>query len=151
MPVNVDRGSFLFGCNCATQDMLDLHPLPSQVMFYWQKYVANVDGIVNVLHKPSSRILLENVKDRLDTIDKSTEALLFSIYFAVITSMSTEEVEIELKQSKASLLRRYKYGVEKALARADFLNTQDTMILQAFVIFLFWLVFLWPCRSMINS
>ena len=140
IPVDTDRGAFLFGCTCKTQDMLDLHPLPSQIMFYWKIYVENVDPLVSVLHKPSVAILLNSVKDRLDTIDRGTEALLFSIYFAVVTSMTSEEVETELKQSRSTLLRRYKYGVEKALARADFLNTHELVILQAFIIFLFWYV-----------
>lgn len=140
IPAETDRGAFLFGCTCTTQDLFDLHPLPSQIMFYWKIYIENIHPIVTVLHIPSVAILLNNVKDRLDTIDRGTEVLLFSIYFAVVTSMTPEEVETEMKQSKATLVKRYKYGVEKALARVDFLNTHELVILQAFIIFIFWYV-----------
>lgn len=37
--------------------------------------------------------VIKQVQNNLDSLSKSTEALMFSIYFATITSMNGEEVQ----------------------------------------------------------
>lgn len=64
------------------------------------------------------------------------EVLMFAIYFSVTMSMSPENVFGSFGEAKSVLSARYRYGFEKALARADFLKTQDIMVVQALVIFL---------------
>jgi hypothetical protein len=45
-------------------------------------------------------------------------------------------VRLNFGVSKDSLLRQYRFGVEQALARASFLNTNEIVTVQAFVLFL---------------
>jgi len=73
-------------------DLLSLHPLPSQIPFYWETFVENVDPLVKIMHVPTMAKTIKEVKENLSSLSRSTEALMFAIYFAAITSMSTDEV-----------------------------------------------------------
>jgi len=81
--------------------------------------------------------VIKQAKEDLSSLSKSMEALLFAIYYSVITSMSQDEVKANFDTDKSTLLARYRFGVEQALARADFLSTSEVITLQAFVLFLF--------------
>lgn len=87
-----DHQSFVMGYSSADVDMKSLHPLPSQIPFYWTTFLENVMPLVKLLHVPTMGKIIKEVQHSLDNISKSTEALMFSIYFATITSMSNEEV-----------------------------------------------------------
>lgn len=50
--------------------------------------------------------------------------------------MTTEEVKVNFGLEKNFLLTRYRFAVEQALARANFLNTSEIVTVQAFVLFL---------------
>ncbi len=80
------------GYRSADVDLRPLHPLPSQIPFMWQTFQENIDTIVKVLHVPTMNVLIREAQNNLDSLTPSTEALLFSIYYAAITSMSDEEV-----------------------------------------------------------
>lgn len=67
-------------------------------------------------------------------LSPSTEALLFGIYFVVITSMSVAKVQVTFQDNKDHLLSRYRCGLERALGCAGLLNTQEMSTLQAFVL-----------------
>lgn len=89
--------AFLFGYMSANFDLRPLHPMPSQIPFIWQMYCENVDPIVKILHVPSMTELIRDVcRNNLDQLPPSTEALLFSIHFAVVASMDEEEVGRQL-------------------------------------------------------
>lgn len=75
-------------------------------------------------------------KDDLDSLSKGVEALLFVIYFAVVTSLTQEESKEFFGESKDALLDKYRFCVEQALARAGFLSAQELILLQVLVIFL---------------
>jgi hypothetical protein len=64
------------------------------------------------------------------------EALLFSIYYAAITSMENDDIVINFGCTKQELNLKYRLGLEHALAKADFLNVPDLVLVQAFVNFL---------------
>ena len=64
------------------------------------------------------------------------EALMFSVYFAAVNSLTNEQCTTLLGEEKVVLMVRYRDNVEKALAKADFLNSTEMPALQALVIFL---------------
>lgn len=128
--------SFLMGYNSSDVNIKSLHPLPSQIPFYWQTFLENVHPLVMVLHAPTMSKTIKEVQNNLDSLSKSTESLMFSIYFATITSMSGVEVKTNFGVSKDMLLNQYRFGAEQALARAGLLNTNEIVTVQAFVIFL---------------
>ncbi|PQE29949.1 fungal specific transcription factor domain-containing protein [Rutstroemia sp. NJR-2017a WRK4] len=132
-----DHQSFVMGYSSANVDLTALHPLPSQIPFYWSTFLENVTPLVKLLHTPTMEKLMKEVQHNLDALSRSTEALMFSIYFATITSMTEEEeVATNFAEEKEFLINRYRFGVEQALARAGFLNTNEIMTVQAFVLFL---------------
>ncbi|KAG4028690.1 hypothetical protein MFRU_020g01290 [Monilinia fructicola] len=131
-----DHQSFVMGYSSADVNMKALHPLPSQIPFYWSTFLENVMPLVKLLHIPTMEKVIKEVQHSLDTISKSTEALMFAIYFATITSMSDEEVATNFGVEKDTLIKKYRFGVEQALSRAGFLNTNEIVTVQAFVLFL---------------
>jgi hypothetical protein len=64
------------------------------------------------------------------------DALKASVFFLVATSLSDEQCFRILGASKEELVRKYQLGVEQALGRANFLETEELIVLQAFTIFL---------------
>ncbi|QSZ37669.1 hypothetical protein DSL72_008768 [Monilinia vaccinii-corymbosi] len=131
-----DHQSFVMGYSSANVNMKALHPFPSQMPFYWSTFLENVMPLVKLLHVPTMEKVIKEVQHNLDTISKSTEALMFSMYFATITSMSDEEVATSFGVEKDTLIKKYRFGTEQALSRAGFLNTNEIVTVQAFVLFL---------------
>jgi hypothetical protein len=43
-----DHHSFIMGYSSAKVDLRSLHPLPSQIPFYWETYKENVDPLCKV-------------------------------------------------------------------------------------------------------
>jgi hypothetical protein len=88
----IEHQSFILGYRSADVDLRALHPLPSQIPFIWQVYQENVDPILKVIHVPSMSKVIKELRHNLDGLTPSTEALMFSIYYASITSLDEEEV-----------------------------------------------------------
>ena len=87
-----DHQSFIFGYRSADVDLRPLHPLPSQIPYIWQVYQENVDAIIKVLHVPTMSKMIRDLRNNMDALTPSTEALMFSIYYAAITSLEEDEV-----------------------------------------------------------
>lgn len=144
--------SFIMGYSSSDVNLRDLHPLPSQISFYWQTYLDNVHPMTMLLHRPTMARTIKEVQANIESLSPSVEALMFSIYFATVISMSKEEVRLfflgspvfanmnkvksNLGVEKDKLLKQYRFGVEQALAKASFLNTAEIVTIQAFVLFL---------------
>jgi hypothetical protein len=63
-------------------------------------------------------------------------AVLFSIYFAGVTTMADSECIIYLGKPRNTALLTYKRNAEEALARADLLNKPAMATLRALTIYL---------------
>ncbi|KAB5578862.1 fungal-specific transcription factor domain-containing protein [Coniochaeta sp. 2T2.1] len=132
----LDHQSFIMGYRSADVDLGPLHPLPSLIPFMWQIYQENVDPVLKILHVPTVEQIIRDRRSGSGEISPSTEALLFSIYYAAVTSMEAEDVTRSLGQDKSVLLNQYRFAVEQALAKANFITDPDVTVCQAFVIFL---------------
>ena len=84
--------SFVVGYSSSNVNLQTLHPLPSQIPFYWQTFLENVQPLVKIIHTETMDKTIKEVQHNLDSLRPSTEALMFSIYFATITSMNEDEV-----------------------------------------------------------
>ncbi|KAM0329499.1 hypothetical protein ACHAQA_004808 [Verticillium albo-atrum] len=133
---STDHHGFVFGYRSADVDLRRLHPLPSQIPFLWQVYQENVEPLVKVLHIPSMEGLLRDMRKSIDNLSPGNEALVFAIYYSAITSMEDDEVQTNFGSSRPHLLSQYRFALEQALAKANFLNTSDMVVLQAFTLFL---------------
>ncbi|KAK4239317.1 fungal-specific transcription factor domain-containing protein [Achaetomium macrosporum] len=132
----LDHHSFVFGYRSADVDLRPLHPLPSQIPFIWQVYQENVDPILKVIHVPSMSKIIKEIRHNFDSLTPSMEALMFSVYYASITSLDEEEVTLNFGTEKSLLLQKYRFALEQALAKAEFLVKPDFTVVQAFLLFL---------------
>jgi hypothetical protein len=127
---------WIFSFSSQAVNMLDLHPIPSQIPKFWEAYKDRVDPLVKVLHIPTVEPTILRAASHLSNLSKGFEALLFTIYYGATTSLSAEDCLATFGEDKTILLARYRFAIEQALARASFLTTEETIVLQAFVIFL---------------
>jgi hypothetical protein len=132
------RHGFLFGhnLNSSAPDLREFHPLPSQIPFLLDVFSESVNVIAQVVHMPSITELIREWRTSGRSLTPSNEALMFSIYYAAITSMEEDEVMTNFGSSKTDLNTKFRLGLEHALAKADFLNTPDITLVQAFALFL---------------
>ncbi|KAJ5393738.1 uncharacterized protein N7487_011379 [Penicillium crustosum] len=134
-----ERHGFLFGHNLSpfSPNLTDLHPLPSQIPFLLDVFSENVNIIFQIVHIPTIKKMVRDWRGReMKGLTPANEALMFAIYYAAITSMEEEDILLNFGTTKAELNLKYRQGLEHALARADFLNVPDFVLVQAFAIFL---------------
>ncbi|KAJ5779347.1 hypothetical protein N7457_007067 [Penicillium paradoxum] len=134
-----ERHGFLFGHNLryCPPDLTGFHPLPSQIPFLIDVFSENVNIIFQILHIPTVKNMVRDWRGReMKGLTPANEALMFSIYYAAITSMEADDVLLNFGATKAEVNLKYRQGLEHALARADFLNVPDLVLVQAFAIFL---------------
>ncbi|KAI0002842.1 fungal-specific transcription factor domain-containing protein [Xylariaceae sp. FL0662B] len=132
-----DHHGFVLGYSSSNVDLRELHPLPSQIPFIWQVFIENVDPLVKILHVPSMDKIIRELRSNMQDISPGLEALMFSIYYAAITSMEDAEVKMNFNAEKAHLINKYRFATEQALAKANFLVTSELITVQAFTLFLF--------------
>jgi hypothetical protein len=138
-----ERHAFLFKHNLtpsflssAVPDLREFHPLPSQIPFLLDVYSENINTIGQAVHMPTVTKMVRDLRGDVSKLTPANEALMFSIYYAAITSMEEDDVNINFGSTKAELNLKYRLGLEHALAKADFLNVPDLVLIQAFVIFI---------------
>ncbi|KAH4001225.1 hypothetical protein HBH70_008690 [Parastagonospora nodorum] len=127
---------FVFGYSSSNVDMQTLHPLEMQAHQFWLAFKENVDPLVKVLHIPTFEPVFYNAVAHPDKVPKTLEPLLFAVYYGAVTSTTPEECRERWGEDRTTMLNRYRFGLEQALARANFLYCDEIVILQAFIIFL---------------
>ncbi|KAJ5586917.1 uncharacterized protein N7459_002682 [Penicillium hispanicum] len=127
---------FIFGFHSLSQSLRECHPPLPKVSKFWEAYRENVAPLVTILHRPSARNLLIEAAQRPEYLDKNSEALVFTIYLSAVVSLKPDECLSQLGEDRATAVKRYRFYVEQALARANLLNTQSLVLLQAAVLFL---------------
>ena len=121
-------------------DLKHAYPSDAQRLILFGIYLANVDPVCKILHKPTISLHLSRHNQLFDDSTHrykfgSVEAICFAIYFAAVTSLSSQECIAQLGAERDVLLERYRCGTETALAQADFLNSMEIVTLQAFTIY----------------
>lgn len=84
--------AFITGYSSVDVNLKAIHPVSEQIPIYWKTFLDNVHPMTMLIHAPTVGKVMKEVESKIDNLSPSTEALLFSIYFATITSMSSEEV-----------------------------------------------------------
>ena len=91
----LERSAFLFRHNMETSslDIRDARPLPSQIPFLLDVFSENVNSIIRIVHVPTIANVVRNTRSNNATnLTPVNEALMFSIYYAAVTSMEEEDV-----------------------------------------------------------
>ena len=126
---------FLFGHHSVARTLRNCHPTPTQSIILWKIYQENVAPLVTILHRPTIQVLMEAAVN-LDPMDRSSEALVFSVYLAAIISMTPEQCLSLLGEDRRAAVQRYRFAMEQALAQANLFSSQSLTLLQAAVLFL---------------
>lgn len=127
---------YIFGLSSTSVDMRALHPTPEIARQFWEAYKESVEPLVKVLHVPTFEPAFNDALQHPEKVSKGLESLLFAIYYGAVTSTTAEECVQKWGEERSSLLIRYRFALEQALARANFLYCDEIVILQAFVVFL---------------
>ncbi|KAF1831379.1 hypothetical protein BDW02DRAFT_505413 [Decorospora gaudefroyi] len=128
--------AFIFGYSSSIVDMQALHPPEKQAREFWEVYKENVDALVKVLHIPSNEPTIVHAVAHVDKVGKALECLLFAIYYGAVTSTTAEDCLEKWGEDRLTLLNRYRFGLEQALARANFLYCDEIVVLKAFIIYI---------------
>ncbi|KID70594.1 fungal specific transcription factor domain-containing protein, partial [Metarhizium hybridum] len=132
-----EQPTSILGLGPSLADAGPLHPAPDEFAVYWRLYKENCYPIIRVLHMPTVEPVVLRYQGRADgDMPAGVEALLFAVYFAAVASLPDEECRAALGGDKRVLVDRYKAGMERALARARLLETDEVVVLQAFAVFL---------------
>ncbi|KAK7423939.1 hypothetical protein QQX98_000811 [Neonectria punicea] len=113
------------------------HPPPEMIARLWAIYTRNVDPLMKVLHCPTVEKALQICADSSPTrhFSPPTNALIFAVYFCAVTCLTPEACLEKLGESRDVLGSRYRIGAERALAEADYLNSNELETLQALVLY----------------
>lgn len=129
-------GDLILGSSPVNPDLRSVHPPPIQGFRLWQKFLDNVHPMTHILHAPTvQQDLLEATGD-LENISMAMESLVFSIYSSAVYSMSSTECENITGESKPVILNRFQGAVRQALVSAGLLKSSNSVVLQAYVLFL---------------
>ncbi|KAF2662438.1 hypothetical protein K491DRAFT_585431 [Lophiostoma macrostomum CBS 122681] len=133
-----ERHAFLFRHNLSPEvsDMAQFHPLPSQLPFLVDVFAENINLFLRIVHIPTVMHLVRDIRSSgMTNLSPSNEALVLSICYAAVVSMEDDDVTTNFGVSKSELGNKYRLGLEHALAKADFLNSPDVILVQAMGIF----------------
>jgi hypothetical protein len=112
------------------------HPSAIQIFQLWQIYINNVNPLLKISHVPTLQGQIVGAGADPSKIPKPLEALMFAIYLIAITSMRDEEVQSTFSEDRSVLLAKYHTATQQALFNANFMKSQEIMVLQALFLYL---------------
>ena len=92
-----ERHAFLFRHNLSppVHDLHEFRPLPSQILFLVDVFNENVNFFCMAVHIPSLVKMVRDLRGNdMTGLTPAHEALLFSIYYAAVTSMEEDDVSL---------------------------------------------------------
>jgi hypothetical protein len=113
-------------------------------------WLNNVNLLVRLLHIPTTQPLFFAAVNNPTQISADFSALLFSIYFAAVTSIDDSETNVILGQDRQSALNAYQYGLELSLHMAGFLDYPTISSIQAMSMYLVCLFMLHELHTVTN-
>ncbi|KAJ5712600.1 C6 transcription factor [Penicillium malachiteum] len=117
-------------------DISSLYPSRGQARQLWQIYLNNVDALIKILHVPSIQPVIFAAINKPKGAPADLNALIFAIFFAAVTTLSSEETQMVLGSSRYSAVEAYRRGLEVSLHRASFLDSPTLHSIQAMAIYL---------------
>lgn len=128
---------FLVAYHSKAVDLVHLHPVEGRMFTLWQLFLENVDPLVKLLHVPTTQRQILRASQDLPNAPPAFECLMFSIYYAAIASvLCSASCQALLQEDRQTLVDRYQFGVEQALAKANLMSNPNVTTLQAFTLYL---------------
>lgn len=131
-----DLGGIFHDFNLCMDDVQSYHPSKWQALRLWQTFVNNVDPVLKVLHIPTAQATIHSAINNPSNTEHNLNALLFSIYFAATTSLSTADTSYLLGQDRNIYLAKFKKALEHSLAGANIFDSPTLRSLQAITIYI---------------
>ncbi|CAG8932187.1 unnamed protein product [Penicillium salamii] len=99
-------------------------------------FFHNVDPLFKILHRPSMQAFLKEDKPYLNyDMDHQAPATLASaVYLAAVCTLSNKEIQTLFNTDKKTIVAEFQKESEIALAKVDFVTTNDVTVLQAYII-----------------
>lgn len=126
----------LMGFTGPCTDLISLHPSVVHIFRLWQIFLDNVNPLVKTFHAPTVQQIIIDASGKMESLSRPNEALLFSIYFLAVVSLTNQECENHFGEGRQKLLVKYTRGVQQALVNAKLLRTLNLTTLQAFMLYL---------------
>ncbi|KIW58640.1 hypothetical protein PV05_03141 [Exophiala xenobiotica] len=128
---------FVFAFYSKSVDLRQLHPVESRIFTLWQVFLENVDPLLKLIHAPTIQRQILRASQNLANIPPAFESLMFSMYYAAVTSLQcSDSCQNLLQEERRTLLDRYRFGIEQALAKANFMSNPNVPTLQALTLYL---------------
>lgn len=126
----------LFGASPPAQSLVQLHPTYDGALKLWTIFVSHVEPLTKTFHVPSGLAMVKRGASSPSSMSKATECLLFAIYHFAVVVMTEDQCGEVTGRSQVELRRLYHDATRQALINAHFLRTTDTVVLQAYFLFL---------------
>ncbi|KAI8632124.1 hypothetical protein F5Y19DRAFT_423436 [Xylariaceae sp. FL1651] len=136
IPGSLGTNAAILGYRSLAHSLQEYHPPLELSMALFQIFNDNVLPVVRIFHTATLTRLFWEAVVATDSLDKETEALLFAIYYSAIISLDLTQCADIVGAPRPAALERYRFAVEQALARANFLNTQSILLLQAALLYI---------------
>ncbi|TVY37497.1 Aurofusarin cluster transcription factor [Lachnellula occidentalis] len=116
--------------------LISMHPPPVHIFRLWQTFLVHVNPLVKIFHAPTVQQTILDASGNLESVSRSTEALMFSIYFLAVIALNNADCESMFGETRQALVAKYSNGTQQALINAKFLKSLNLSTLHAFVIYL---------------
>jgi hypothetical protein len=117
-------------------NLKEAHPKPVQTFVLWQAFLQNVNPVSKVIHAPTVQEYVVEATRDFDKAPRNVVALLFAIYAAATMSMTDEDCQDKLGESRKVLMSRYLNSAQQLFATAGLLRSRSITLIQAFTIWL---------------
>ncbi|KAN0091771.1 Fungal specific transcription factor domain containing protein [Hyaloscypha variabilis] len=131
-----DLGGIFHGFNLSMTDVQSCYPSKWHALQLWQTFLNNVDPIIKILHIPTAQATIYTAINNPGNAEDDLNALLFAIYFAATTSLSTADASSLLGQDRSTTLTKFKQGLEYFLAGTNIFDSPSMRSLQAMTIYI---------------
>ncbi|KAK6865452.1 bikaverin cluster-transcription factor [Apiospora arundinis] len=121
----------IFGYRSMAHSLHPLHPSLAQAVALFRVFTERVAPMVRIFHIPTLSRDYWDALASLDSISKDTEAVLFTVYYTAVISLTPQSCMEVLGVPREQALTHFRFAVEQSLARANLLNTQSMTLLQA--------------------
>jgi hypothetical protein len=113
-------------------------PLPPAIYLsqLWPVFLKNVHPLVKIFFDWEVVSVIEKAQKYALALSVEEQALVNGIRFIAMLTLSREECQDNLSESKPELLLHCQRSLEHALTKAEFTETTDKRVLQAFMLYI---------------
>jgi hypothetical protein len=113
-----------------------LHPPGTVVALLWRLYLENVHPLTMIFFDWQISDIIKRTSLDQSRLTPAEQSLMFAICFIAIQSLQDKQCADLLHDQKSKLLEKYQKAVEDSLVVAEFLATNDCLVLQALMLYL---------------